>query len=249
MQRYFLTNDQMSATLVEITGDDASHIAKVMRMEAGSTVICVNENERVVKVTLTDISQGKVTGHIIEEMEEALVEMPVKVSIAQGLPKGDKLEQIVQKTTELGASSILPFTAKRSIVKWDQKKVSKKIERLQKIAKEAAEQSHRSIVPEVVPPLTVTQLTQSIGTYDLCIVCDEEEAKHGQKSNLKQAFERLNQEMKVLVIIGPEGGLTREETAIFQNEGAISCSIGPRIVRTETASSYVLAALSYQLEI
>ncbi len=123
MQRYFLTNDQMSATLVEITGDDASHIAKVMRMEAGSTVICVNENERVVKVTLTDISQGKVTGHIIEEMEEALVEMPVKVSIAQGLPKGDKLEQIVQKSTELGASSILPFTAKRSIVKWDQKKV------------------------------------------------------------------------------------------------------------------------------
>lgn len=239
----------MNTSAVEITGDDALHITKVMRMEIGSTILCVNQEERVVKVALTELAHGKVMGEIIEEMNQADVEMPVKVTIAQGLPKGDKLEFIVQKATELGASTILPFTAKRSIVKWDQKKAIKKVERLQKIAKEAAEQAHRSVIPEVALPLTSNELETVIKQYDICIVCDEEEAKIGRMSNLKESFGRLSDGMKVLIIIGPEGGLTREEVASFQRNGAISCSIGPRILRTETASLFVLAVMSYQLEI
>ncbi|WP_054709957.1 16S rRNA (uracil(1498)-N(3))-methyltransferase [Bacillus sp. JCM 19041] len=241
MQRYFIADKQMSSQTVEITGDDAAHIARVMRMQPGDEVICVNERGRVVLAELLTVEKDKSEGKVLREID-ANVEMPVRVTIAQGLPKGDKFEAIVQKGTELGAYSFLPFAAKRSIVKWDEKKGNKKTERLQKIAKEAAEQAHRIKVPKVDAPLTVKQLVETIKNYDMCIICDEEEAKLGEVGKLKKAFERLEKEMTVLVVVGPEGGLSREEVISFCENGAIACGIGPRIVRTETASLYVLAA-------
>ncbi|WP_078390943.1 16S rRNA (uracil(1498)-N(3))-methyltransferase [Shouchella patagoniensis] len=248
MQRYFIADKQMSSKSVEITGEDAGHIARVMRMQAGSEVICVNEQGRAVQVELSLVDKERSEGRILAEIDTT-PEMAVRVTVAQGLPKGDKLETIVQKGTELGAYAFLPFTAKRSVVKWDEKKERKKMERLQKIAKEAAEQSHRMKVPEVRAPLTVKQLAENMKNYDVCIICDEEEAKIGEVGRLKKAFERLEKEMTMLIVVGPEGGLSREEVNLFCESGAVACGIGPRIVRTETASLYVLAALSYHLEI
>ena len=147
MQRYFVEQIGNTDTEFIISGENARHISKVMRMAVGDEIIIVNSNVAYI-CEITEIEQDVIvqqTGKTI-----ASPEMPIKVDIACGLPKGDKLELIAQKATELGMHALIPFAAERSIVKWDDKKAKKNQERLQKIALEAAEQSHRTHVPEVV---------------------------------------------------------------------------------------------------
>ncbi|WP_059102670.1 16S rRNA (uracil(1498)-N(3))-methyltransferase [Shouchella shacheensis] len=247
MQRYFVSDEQMTEGCVKVHGDDAAHIARVMRMQTGDAITCLNEQGRAVIAKLADVSTEMVRAEIIREIEMA-VELPISVTIAQGLPKGDKLEQVIQKSTELGASCFLPFIASRSVVKWDAKKASKKRERLQKIAKEAAEQSHRQFVPTVESLTSFSALLELSTSYDAILVCDEEEAKAGESKQLASTFARLHPDNTLLVVIGPEGGLTREEASALHAVGAHSCALGPRILRTETAPLYLLAALSYHFE-
>lgn len=248
MQRYFVPMNQLKEDVVTITGDDCHHIAKVLRMTPKQEIICVFPNAQAALVEIENITNEQVTGSVIEWLNEEK-ELPVSVTIASGLPKGDKLEYIVQKGTELGASAFIPFIADRSIVKWDAKKAPKKIERLQKIAKEAAEQSHRTIVPQVDMPATLRQLLEQSSKYDVCLIAYEEEAKQNEKSALSQAISSLKQGSSVMVVFGPEGGLTETEVELLQKAGFIACGLGPRILRTETAPLYVLAAVSYHLEL
>ncbi len=247
MQRYFVANQQLTDSSFSITGDDVNHISKVMRMLPGDQLICINEDGLVVKCEIVNISSGEVKGKIISRLHENN-ELPVKVTIAQGLPKGDKLELIVQKGTELGAKTFIPFQAARSIVKWDAKKAEKKIERLSKIAKEAAEQSYRNQIPKVMPNLSFQQLIEESQHYDVKIVAYEEQAKLGEMKSLAKSLNNVEKNATIFVVIGPEGGLTTEEVVALEQEGFISCSFGPRILRTETASLYFLAAVSYHFE-
>ncbi|MFS0786268.1 16S rRNA (uracil(1498)-N(3))-methyltransferase [Shouchella sp. 1P09AA] len=248
MQRYFIADEQMSDTNISVTGEDAQHIRKVMRMSVGDHIVCVNTRSRSVVVKLTAVSEASVDGEILYD-EDKQTDMPVQVTLAQGLPKGDKFEYIIQKATELGVHAIIPFLAERSIVKWDEKKIQKKLTRFEKIAKEASEQSHRSSIPQIEAPLDGQALVSRVNLYDACLVCDEEEAKQGEKSQLKQMLETLKPGTRLLIIVGPEGGLSRSEVRELTGAQARTCSLGPRILRTETASLYILAALSYQVEL
>lgn len=248
MQRYFVSPEQMTESSVIISGDDASHIAKVMRMEAGDQVICSDNRDRVMLCEITNINKDEVETKIVEPILEQK-ELPLRVTIAQGLPKGDKLEGIVQKGTELGARAFLPFSSSRCIVKWDEKKGHKKTLRLEKIAKEAAEQSHRSHVPEVLPPVSFRELLTKAMDYDIKIVAYEEEAKSGETKRLAKVFSEAENGSSVICVIGPEGGLSEQEVDHLQEKGFIPCGLGPRILRTETASSYILSAISYHFEL
>ncbi len=248
MQRYFLANHDFEDERVVIKGDDAHHIIRVMRMVAGDEVICCNEKDESALCTIEDVSSGDVVLNVTKWLDERK-ELPVSVTIANGLPKGDKLELIIQKGTELGAAKFIPFIAGRSIVKWDEKKGKKKLERWQKIAKEAAEQSHRTKCPVVTEPLTVQKLIEEAKNYDRIIVAYEEEAKAGESANLYKSLSSLTKGQSVLVVIGPEGGLTEKEVQLLKENGSVICGFGPRILRTETASMYVLAAVSYQTEL
>ncbi|KHF41909.1 16S rRNA (uracil(1498)-N(3))-methyltransferase [Halalkalibacter okhensis] len=248
MQRYFVKKEQMTDTAVQIIGDDVKHISKVMRMDVGDEVICSDNDSRTVKCRLSNLSDTEINADITETLEPK-TELPVQVTIAQGLPKGDKLDLIIQKGTELGAFAFLPFAAARSIVKWDHKKASKKIERLEKIAKEAAEQSYRERIPEVLPVHSFSQLKQELPSFDLIILAYEESAKQGEQAQLAQQLTTVAPGQKILVIIGPEGGITEEEVDQLTKQGVIVCGFGPRILRTETASLYVLAAISYHFEL
>lgn len=125
MQRYFVSNDQLKDTMVEIDGNDYHHIANVLRMNVGEQILCVVEQKGTALAKIEDISNELVLASVIEWLNEEK-ELPVHVTIVSGLPKGDKLEYIVQKGTELGASAFIPFSAERSIVKWDAKKARKK---------------------------------------------------------------------------------------------------------------------------
>ena len=248
MQRYFLENKNINGNIVKIAGDDFHHITRVMRMEPGEEIIAVNEDGHAAITRISEITNDAVIGTVIEWNNEES-ELPIKVAIVSGLPKGDKLEYIVQKGTELGATEFIPFVAARSVVKWDHKKVGKKIERLQKIAKEAAEQSHRSVLPTVQEPMTVAGLIQYAKSFDYKLIAFEEEAKRGEKAQLAKVLTAVQTEQSILFVFGPEGGLTIEEVSKLSEAGFIACGLGPRILRTETAPLYALAAVSYQVEL
>lgn len=247
MQRYFVANEQLNETSFMIIGEDVKHISKVLRMTTGDQIICINEDGHAAQCEIVTISIDEVKGKVIQYFNNN-TELPVKVTVAQGLPKGDKLDLIVQKSTELGAFALIPFQASRSIVKWDDKKSEKKIERLAKIAKEAAEQSYRSILPKVFNSHSFQQLLKESENYQIKIVAYEEQAKTGEMRNLVSALKGTEMGSSILVVVGPEGGLTKEEVQQLEQVGFTPCSFGPRILRTETAALYFLAVVSYHFE-
>ncbi|WP_442595031.1 16S rRNA (uracil(1498)-N(3))-methyltransferase [Neobacillus sp. D3-1R] len=247
MQRYFsdVKNDKDQ---VIISGEDYHHIVRVMRMTIGDQLICVKSSGKTATCTIAEITDEKVICDVVE-WKDSTSELPIRVTIASGLPKGDKLELIIQKGTELGAHSFIPFTAARSIVKWDQKKADKKVERWQKIAKEAAEQSHRSIIPDVHIPVSLQSLLEVSKNIDCKLVAYEEESRKGEVSILARSLQALEENQSLLVVFGPEGGLTENEVNLLQEHGFQICGLGPRILRTETAPLYLLSAVSYHFEL
>jgi 16S rRNA (uracil1498-N3)-methyltransferase len=247
LQRYFANETNQNSQLI-ISGDDYHHIVRVMRMSEGDKLICVNSQGKSSVCTIAEITDKNISCNIVEWIDESS-ELPIRVTIASGLPKGDKLEWIIQKGTELGANQFVPFTAARSIVKWDSKKADKKVERWQKIAKEAAEQSHRNKVPTVHSPLTLSALIEMSHLYDCKLIAYEEESRKGEKSILAQTLQNLQESQTLLVVFGPEGGLDSREIQLLQQNGFISCGLGPRILRTETAPLALLAAVSYHFEL
>jgi 16S rRNA (uracil1498-N3)-methyltransferase len=218
-----------------------------MRMNTGDRIICIDNSGSAALCEITEISSDTVTLNVLEWIE-GTNELPIQVTIASGLPKGDKLELIIQKGTELGASRFVPFHAARSIVKWDEKKGLKKVDRWKKIAKEAAEQSHRNIVPDVVVPLTFQELIEQSRHYEYKLIAYEEEAKRGEKTKLAACLDKIKHGQSLLVVFGPEGGLTEQEVEQLKKLGFETCSLGPRILRAETAPLYLLSVVSYYFE-
>lgn len=245
MQRYFIESAVEGA---RITGEDARHIARVMRMKEGEEIVVVAQNiAHICEITAFDGDDV-----LVQATERTIPspELPINVTVACGLPKGDKLELITQKATELGMFALLPFEAERSIVKWDAKKGAKKQERLQKIAKEAAEQSHRTHIPEIFEPVSFKQLVQLLENYDAVFIADEEDAKAEKRTRfaekLKNEYDKKSK--SILIIFGPEGGISRKEADTLIQAGAQTMSLGPRILRAETAPLYALSAISYEFE-
>lgn len=250
MQRYFLNAPYGTTTpqSYEVSGEPFHHMVHVMRMEVGTQVYLVFSDGVSVEAQIGQINSDSVVLEL-GNREQVHRELPINVTIASGFPKGDKLEWIVQKGTELGANQFLAFPAKTSIVKWDQKKRQKKQERLQKIAQEAAEQSHRQSCPRVVLLENQSQLLAQMQTADQVLIAYEESAKKGEHAQLVETFKKMRPGQQLLVIFGPEGGFLPEEIAQFLSAGALCCGLGPRILRTETAPLYVLGAASYHYEL
>ena len=248
MQRYFIGFDQALNDQIWITGEDAHHIARVMRMKAGDHLIAVLPDGSSSQCEIQQIEETRVMAKA-NGWKQEVKELPIKVAIGSGLPKGDKLEWIIQKGTELGACTFIPFNAARSIVKWDPKKSEKKLVRWEKIAKEAAEQSHRTTVPGITPPIEFKQLLEIGRNYRVKVIAYEEEAKHGQSSKFASILDKMSPGDSILAIFGPEGGLTAQEVSLLEENGFVAVGLGPRILRTETAPLYVLSAISYHFEL
>lgn len=245
MQRYFVNH--FRDNFFYISEEDRHHILKVMRLKAGDKIVCATNGKSAI-CSIEEITDDQVIAKVVK-WEEDSVELPVKVAIASGLPKGDKLEWIIQKGTELGASMFIPFTATRSVVKWDEKKATKKVERWNKIAKEAAEQSHRQVLPEVQHPVNLKSLIELSKSFHHKLIAFEEDAKEGETSVLNNSLTNIEKEQSVIFVFGPEGGLTLEEVSLLKENGFQSCGLGPRILRTETAPLYALSAVSYHTEL
>ncbi|MTD30006.1 16S rRNA (uracil(1498)-N(3))-methyltransferase [Planomicrobium sp. YIM 101495] len=245
MQRYFIGGDIPEDGIATITGDDAHHILKVMRQKAGEELVVVVQGTAF----RSEIVEAEMDVSIrLGDRLEGTVELPVDVTIACGLPKGDKLELISQKATELGMYGLIPFAAERSIVRWDDKKSTKKVERLQKIAKEAAEQAHRTQVPVIHNAVSFKGLLAEMADYDAVVIAYEEEARSERRMRFAETVKSLYNKGSILLVFGPEGGLSEQEATALSAAGALFTSLGPRILRTETAPLYALAAISYEFE-
>ena len=248
MQRYFLTEPYEAKERYVITGEDYHHIIRVMRMESEQQVFLAFSDRLAIIAEITEITEEAV---YLKEISKELAEkeLPVNVTIACGYPKGDKLEWVVQKGTELGSHKFIGFPAKASVVKWDHKKLVKKTERLKKIATEAAEQSHRQFVPDILLLEKEQELIDIFASYNKVLIAYEESAKLGERSRFATALSELNVGESILIIFGPEGGFSPAEIENFQEYGGTICGLGPRILRAETAPLYALSAISYQFEL
>ena len=247
MQRYFVKGNVSETTHSLVFSKDQVHqLKKVMRVRAGEQLEVVDDSSQLAIVEVSELDPFEVK---VVELLEQKVELPVSVTIAVGLSKGDKLDWIVQKATELGVSEIIPLSLTRNVVKWTGDKADKKIERLQKIAEEASEQSHRLKVPRVTSVMTLKELVNYTSDFEQKLIAYEESAKVGESLQLVKSLQSLQENERVIFVFGPEGGIEEQEVALLEESGYIPCSLGPRILRAETAPLYALAAVSYQCEL
>lgn len=237
----------MNEEQVHIVGEDAHHITNVMRLRAGAEVICSNGEGRDVIARILTAGTKEVLLSVVEELQDSR-ELRLSITIAQGLPKSDKMEWILQKGTELGAARFVPFTSRRTVVQLDSKKESKKLERWAKIVKEAAEQSHRSRVPAIDPVLSWKGLLKLALEADLALLAYEAESG-AQVGDVVKPYlterndDRYDRPIRILVAIGPEGGFDPSEVEEAVQSGWRAVGLGRRILRTETAAMAALLTI------
>lgn len=247
MRKFFVKNENVENETIKIVGTDVNHIKNVLRLKLGSQIeICNQETQENFICEITEMSKDCIQTKILEKVE-AVAEGNVELHIFQGLPKADKMELIIQKGTELGVSKFIPVALKRSIVKLSYKDEIKKIERWQKIAEVASKQSHRDLVPEIGKVISVQNICEMVPEYDVVLLAYEEEKNNFIKKELLN-IKHTKEKLKIAVVIGPEGGLEKEEVFALEKAGAKVVSLGKRILRTETVALQVASIILYELE-
>ena len=225
MPKFFTKTDFITGNILKITGEDVSHISKVLRMSAGDSIIVCdgegNDYDAVIKsISKTEVV-AEITGKYVCDAEPC-----VEVTLYQALPKQGKMEYIIQKNTELGVNKIIPVYTKRCVVK-----PSDKTERWQKVAESAAKQCGRGIIPQVMPVISFDEAVKQMEEYDLALMPYECEEENGLKKVLSSF-----QYKSISIFIGPEGGFDEKENESAKEINSKIISLGKRILRTETAA-------------
>ena len=244
MYKFFVTKDAIGSDEVTITGEDVNHIRNVLRMQKGETFYVSTGDDREYECELNCLEENYVTARIVD-IHGSNRELPVKITLFQALPKGDKMETIIQKAVELGVYKIVPVATKRCVVKLDDKKKKKKAERWNAISLAAAKQSKRNEIPNVEAVCTFAQAMESLKVYDKAII-PYENAEGMQHA--RETIASVKKEQTVAVFIGPEGGFSEEEIALAVQNDVIPIPLGHRILRTETAAMTILSILMFALE-
>lgn len=238
MYRFFCDTDEET---VRVTGEDAHHISNVLRMEKGEQIIACCGDGLDYIAEITNIAKDCVTANVIKT-EPSKGESNIKITLFQGLPKGEKFDTVIQKSVELGVFEIVPIMLKRCVVKIDSKKKSAKTERWNKITLSAAKQCGRGIVPQVKEPLDIKEAALLMKNFDLVIVAYEEE----KETTLKDVLTSCGDVKNIAVVIGPEGGIEKEElNYLVETANGKSVTLGERILRTETAPISLISMIMY----
>ena len=244
MPRFFVNAEDASSGVLSVVGDDARHIARSLRMAEGDSVTLSDGEGTDYLCRLSRIRDEECLCEIISS-EKSKSEPPSEITLFMAYPKGDKLETVIQKAVELGASAIVPFESSRCIKRPKSDSIQKLALRQNKIAAEAAKQCGRSRMPRVENVISFSELLSRIGGYALPLFCYE---GPGTES-LKNVLASRGVAKSIAVIVGSEGGFSEEEAEKIVSHGAIAVNLGPRILRCETAPSYCLSALSYFFEL
>ena len=254
MPRFFVRKEQVENGFVTVYGDDAHHISRSLRMAAGEHITVCDMQKYEYECELTDFLPDCVKARVLEQVK-CDTEPPYHAHLYQALPKGDKLDQVIQKAVECGVSEITTFESERCIVRLKGEGEGKKVERRSRIALEAAKQSGRGIIPEVHPSMLFADAIKAAARADIALFCYEGDGTSSLAEALPMRLEALRAEGRltevptVSIVIGSEGGFSIAEVETAKEAGLIPVGLGKRILRTETAATFVLACLVYEMEL
>ncbi len=236
MVRLFLPPESISSNEITITNENARYLNTVLRIKRGEPLIVLDGLGNRYLCKVLNVHKKIVIVEKIEK-ERYSTESPLQITIAQGIPKSEKMDLIIQKSTELGVIRLIPLITERSQIRHTEKTT-----RWRKIAISASQQSGREIIPEIEEPV---EFNEFINRHKICkgIIFYEEESRR----DLKKILMNLKNEKEVFLLIGPEGGFSGEEVKLAVQKGFVKASLGPRILRTETAAITVLSIIQYEL--
>lgn len=247
MYRFFVDKNQISDKKISITGDDFNHIKNVLRMKEGEEIsVMVNGDDTEYRCEISGYDEDEVICTLLF-MKKSNVELPCEITLYQALPKSDKMELIIQKAVELGASRIVPVATKRAVVKLEGSKEDKKIARWNSISQAAAKQSKRAVIPEVTQVMSFKEAVSDSRQSDIKLI-PYELADPDSMNITRSVINDIQPGKKVAIFIGPEGGFADEEVELAMAEGITPITLGHRILRTETAGFTVLSWLVFALE-
>lgn len=257
MRRFFVNPENVRAENIIIDNrNDLHHMIKVLRLSPGDEIEISDSQEWEYRARLVYLENGHAEAEILDK-QRFTSEPETSITLFQGIPKQGKMELIVQKAVELGVSSIVPVFMKRT-VSVDNGKFGKKTERWQKISDEAVKQCRRGLIPEVAEPVTVKEMTENFGNFDLVLFPYENEKAATIKDILRKTggvFPKMKDagnesgNIRIAVIIGPEGGFSDDEADEIVSAGGISVSLGKTVLRTETAGIAAIAMIMYEMEL
>ncbi len=243
MHRFFIKKENIKKKEIIIIGEDANHISKVLRLKPNNKIVLCDGEGKDYIVSIYSIDKYAVRTKILSE-EKSIGEADIDITVYQGIPKSSKMDFIIQKCTELGVSRIVPVLNTRTVVKLaSEKEEIKKVERWQKIAKEAAKQSNRGKIPVIDMPMIFESALIDSLSKDLVLIPYEQE----KDTHFKQALkgEKPN---SIGIFIGPEGGFETSEIQLAINNKAKIITLGNRILRTETAAFVILSCILYEYD-
>ncbi len=251
MHRFFVKEKNIENDVVEISGEDFNHISNSLRLQPGDEIIVSPGHGYDYTVELKDFEDETVFGRIIEKKDNK-TEPKMRVDLGQAIPKNRNIELVIQKGTEIGVNQIIPLSTERTIVKLYGSKEKRRIKRWQKIAKEAAKQSQRGIIPDVKSVVDLSnqdEISELFSGYDLILILYAGQTNNNIKQILDE-YKKTNVK-NILVLIGPEGGFTEDELSKFhqnssQENTVQTISLGERILRTETAGIVALSTILYE---
>ena len=243
MYHFFVSEEQINGENAYIEGSDVNHIVNVLRMKPEEELLISVKGDWDYLCKIVDIETDRVNLKVLESMEQR--ELPVNITLLQGIPKSDKLEMIIQKAVELGVNEIIPVKTKRVVVKIDEKKADAKVSRWNAIAESAAKQSKRSIIPKVYEPMSIDNALEIVKDFGVKLI-PYENADGIDKT--RKILDNMDKTKNIAVFIGPEGGFEESEVERIKNSGFEVITLGKRILRTETAGLALLSNIMIRLE-
>lgn len=243
MYQFFVTEEQIGREFITITGGDVNHIKNVLRMRHGETIRVSNQKGQDYFCKISEVGEDFVQADILET-GAATTELPGKIYLFQGIPKGDRMEHVIEKAVELGVYEIIPVRMRYCVVKLDDKKQQAKLKKWQALAMAAAKQSKRSLVPNIHPVMSYKEAIAYAFQSEACLIPYENE--NGMEGT-KAALKKIRGKESVSILIGPEGGFAPEEIEAVKSRGEV-ISLGKRILRTDTAAITAMSMVMMEME-
>jgi 16S rRNA (uracil1498-N3)-methyltransferase len=246
MHRFYLPPDDWNSDALTLTGTEAHHGRNVLRLEAGDKIVVFDGRGHEVTAEIVSADSSKIQ---LRKLHEAKTPpLRCQITLGQAIPKGKNMDLIVQKAVEIGAAEIAPILSDRTVVRLDEESAASKQSKWQTIAIEAAKQCGQNWLPRVQVPQTMAQFFQQSRRFDLQLIGSlQSDAVHLKKILAEYSAEHTDRPSSVLMLVGPEGDFTPAELSLARSHGCRPITLGPIVLRVETASIYCLSILSYEL--
>jgi len=240
MARFYASQPRIQNGMLRVEGDEVRHIRRVLRLKAGDEIAVFNGSAKEYEGKIVEEGPSSVV-IMIQNIHSSKRESPLEVTLAQSLLKGEKMDYLIQKATELGVKEIIPFFSSRSVPLLEKSRRLRRHHRWERIAIEASKQCGRGVVPKIEPLQDYSEMLQNISQDFLRLILWEKEG-----TRLKEVLEGSKEKVKIFFIVGPEGGLSQKEIGDAKEKGFIPVTLGKRILRSETASLCFLSILQYE---